>query len=144
MNAWPASNGEALHTSTYLGNPVGCAMALASIREHLKPETKNLVHETSTALDEALSKLQSPRIREIRGLGLMRGIELIRADGAPDAVLSSKIVTQSLKDGLLLLAGSPDGNVLSLTPPFAISRKEIAFAIRKIQEYLTSLAGSIS
>jgi 4-aminobutyrate aminotransferase-like enzyme len=144
MDAWPPSDGEALHTSTYLGNPIGCAMALASIREHLKPETETLVRKTISALDEALAKLRSPRIREIRGLGLMRGIELVRDDGSPDAALAGKIVTQSLKDGLLLLAGSPAGNVLSLTPPFAINREEIAFAMARIQEYVTSLPGSIS
>ena len=37
--AWPASSGEAIHTSTFLGHPVGCAMALAQIREI---ETRNL------------------------------------------------------------------------------------------------------
>ena len=144
MDAWPPSHGEALHTSTYLGNPVGCAMALASIREHLKPETESLARKTSRALDAELAALRSPRIREVRGMGLMRGIELVCADGSPDAALAAGIVTQSLKDGLLLLAGSPTGNVLSLTPPFAISREEIAFATAKIQEYLTSLPGSIS
>jgi len=39
MDAWPESSGEALHTSTFLGNPLGCAMAVASLREHAKPET---------------------------------------------------------------------------------------------------------
>src|SRR5690606_28100085 len=34
MDAWPESQGEALHTSTFLGHPVGCAMALASLEEH--------------------------------------------------------------------------------------------------------------
>ncbi len=144
MNAWPESGGEALHTSTYLGNPVGCAMALASIREHFKPEIETLVRGTSALLAESLATLQSPRIHELRGLGLMRGIELVRADGSPDAALAGAIVIQSLKDGLLLLAGSPNGNVLSLTPPFAITREEIAFAISRVQEYVTSLPGSIS
>ncbi|MGH8046479.1 MAG: aspartate aminotransferase family protein [Chthoniobacterales bacterium] len=144
MDAWPSSAGEALHTSTFLGNPVGCAMALAAIREHLNPATATMVQEASATLDAALAMLHSPRIREIRGMGLMRGIELIRDDGTPDATLAGKIVTGSLKDGLLILAGSPDGNVLSLTPPFAITRGEVAFALGRIQEYLTSLPGSIS
>jgi 4-aminobutyrate aminotransferase-like enzyme len=144
MDAWPESGGEALHTSTYLGNPLGCAMALAAVREHLKPETEALVRETSRLLDESLSTLESPRIGEIRGIGLMRGVELVRDDSAPNAALAGAIVTRSLKDGLLLLAGSPTGNVLSLTPPFAITREEIGFATAKIQEYVTSLPGSIS
>ncbi len=95
-------------------------------------------------LTDSLATLQSKRIRELRGIGLMRGIELVRDDGAPDTRLAGAIVVRSLKDGLLLLAGSPDGNVLSLTPPFAITRDEVGFAIGKIQEYVTSLPGSIS
>src|SRR2546430_12324722 len=43
--AWPASSGEAIHTSTFLGHPVGCAMALAQIREI---ETRNLVQRSAT------------------------------------------------------------------------------------------------
>jgi 4-aminobutyrate aminotransferase-like enzyme len=144
MDAWPESGGEALHTSTYLGNPVGCAMALASIRKHLEPETAALVAATAEILGSSLATLDSPRIHGLRGLGLMRGIEIVTADGQPDAALAGAIVVQSLKDGLLLLAGSPEGNVLSLTPPFAISREEIDFAVAKIQEYVTSRPGSIS
>lgn len=144
MDAWPESRGEALHTSTYLGNPLGCAMAVASIRQHLEPETANLVRRTSSALDHALGLLHSDHIGDVRGAGLMRGIELVLPDGSPDAALAGRIVVHSLKDGLILLAGSPSGNVLSLTPPFGIDETEIAFAVAKIQEYLTSLPGSIS
>jgi 4-aminobutyrate aminotransferase-like enzyme len=144
MDAWPVSAGEALHTSTYLGNPMGCAMALASIREHLRPETAALVAETSAALDDALATLHGPAFGEVRGPGLMRGVELVRPDGSPDAALAGEVIVRALKDGVLLLAGSPAGNVLSLTPPFGITRDEVAFAVGKIQEYVTSRAGSIS
>jgi 4-aminobutyrate aminotransferase-like enzyme len=144
MDAWPESGGEALHTSTYLGNPMGCAMALASIREHLRPETVALVAETSAALDEALAGLSGAAIGAVRGLGLMRGVELLGEDGSPDAALAGAVVVRALKDGIVLLAGSPSGNVLSLTPPFVIARDEIAFAVGKIQEYVTSRPGSIS
>jgi 4-aminobutyrate aminotransferase-like enzyme len=144
MDAWPESGGEALHTSTFLGNPVGCAMAVASIREHLRPETEAQARAAATMLDEELAKLRSPVIGDVRGVGLMRGIELVRADGSPDAALAGAMVTRTLREGILLLAGSPNGNVLSLTPPFAISREEIAFALGRIQEYATFLPGSIS
>jgi 4-aminobutyrate aminotransferase-like enzyme len=144
MDCWPPSRGEALHTSTYLGHPIGCAMALASIRQHLAPETEILVRETAAALDAELASLRNPFLGEVRGIGLMRGLALVREDGSPHGALAGEIVVSALKDGLLLLAGGPAGNVLSLTPPFGIGREEIAFAIGKIQEYLTSRAGSIS
>lgn len=144
MNAWPESNGEALHTSTFLGNPMGCAMALASIERHLDPSTEDQVRRASAALDEALRHIDSPRVAEIRGVGLMRGIAVVDSNGQPDARLAGAIVVQALRDGILLLAGSPDGNVISLTPPFGIQPAEIDLTVARIQEYLTSLAGSIS
>ncbi len=144
MDAWPESAGEALHTSTFLGNPVGCAMALASVREHLRPETATRVRETAAMLDEHLRILAGPCVGALRGIGLMRGVEIVHPDGSPNSALAGRIVTHGLKDGLLLLAGAPEGNVLSLTPPFAVSQAEISFAAAKIQEYVTSLPGSIS
>lgn len=144
MDAWPESAGEALHTSTYLGHPVGCAMALASIEEHLRPETAALVARTAARLDEALRGLSGPGIGPLRGRGLLRGIPLTNLDGSPDGSGAGKCVVRALRDGLLLLAGSPEGNVLSLTPPFGLRGDEIAFAVGKIQEYVTSRAGSIS
>ncbi len=144
MDAWPESTGEALHTSTYLGHPVGCAMALASLDEHLRPETAATVAATSAAWTSRLQRLRAPALGDVRGLGLMHGLELIDATGAPNAPLAGRIVTTALRDGLLLLAGGPAGNVLSLAPAFATSDEEIAFAADRLQEYLTSLPGSIS
>ncbi|HWB59024.1 MAG TPA: aminotransferase class III-fold pyridoxal phosphate-dependent enzyme, partial [Chthoniobacteraceae bacterium] len=95
-------------------------------------------------LKRALKNIASPKIGNVRGLGLMVGAELISADGSPDGATAGKIIKRGLRDGLILLGGSPHGNVLSFTPPYAISDEEIAFAALKLQEYLTSLPGSIS
>ncbi len=144
MDAWPVSRGEALHTSTTLGNPLGCALALASIKEHGKPETAALALETGRVLRQALLGLKSPSISQVRGVGTMLGLELVKSDGSAYGALSGAIMLQGLKDGLILLGGGPDGNVLSFSPPFVISREEIDFLAAKLQEYLTSLPGSIS
>lgn len=144
MDAWPESAGEALHTSTFLGHPIGCAMALASIREHQRPESAARVAQLSADLDAGLRRLNAPALRAVRGTGLMRGLELVASDGSPDAALASAVVTRALRDGLLVLAGGPSGNVLSITPPFVLASEELAFALARIQEYLTSLPGSIS
>lgn len=144
MEAWPRSHGEALHTSTFLGNPMGCAMAIASVTQHLDPTTERQVSTVSDALDRALRRVKSSSIREMRGIGLMRGIEFVTNNGAPNCELAAEIVTRGLGEGLLFLAGSPTGNVLSLTPPFCIKPDEIEFAVSRIQEYVVSRAGSIS
>ncbi len=88
---------------------------------------------------DALRSLRSPLIREVRGAGLMLGMEL---EGSP--ALVGSIVKAALRDGILLLGGGAEGNVLSFSPPFAISDEEIGFAAARLQEYLTSLPGSIS
>ena len=139
MDAWPESGGEALHTSTFLGSPLGCAMALAALKEHEKPELAAQVRETGRALKKTLEAIRSPWIADVRGVGLLAGMEL-RLDGA--AV--NGLVKRGLRDGLILLQSGPEGNVLAFTPPFGIGGGEIAFTAGKLQEYLTSLPGSIS
>jgi len=144
MDAWPPSSGEALHTGTFLGNPLGCAMASASVAEHSKPETTGLVQAHGRRLKAALEELKSPCIRQVRGRGLMLGVELIKTDGTPYTDLAVGIVKRALQDGILLLADGPSSNVLSLTPPFTINDEEMAFVAARLQEYLMLLPGSIS
>jgi len=147
MDAWPVSSGEALHTSTFLGNPLGCAMALAALRQHADPAVAALVRERGAKLRAALEALRSPHLGEVRGRGLMLGVELVEPDTfprKPATALAVAIIKHALRDGLLLLADSPTSHVLSLTPPFAISDDEIAFVAARLQEYLRFLPGSIS
>jgi 4-aminobutyrate aminotransferase-like enzyme len=141
MDAWPASGGEALHTSTTLGNPLGCAMALASIAEHRKPETAERAVSVGRRLEAALRTLRSPHIAEVRGLGAMLGVELIDSLGRPGGALAGAVMRRGLQDGLILLGGGPQGNVLSFSPPFGVSDEEIAFLIQKLDSYLQLPAG---
>lgn len=133
MDAWPESDGEALHTSTFLGNPVGCAMALASIREHVRPQTAAKVTERGARLIDLLKNLSSPLIHEVRGRGLMLGVELRHADGKPAGDKAGIILTEMLRSGVMMLADGPSGNVLAFTPPFIISDAEIQFAVDALQ-----------
>ncbi len=124
MDAWPESTGEALHTSTFLGNPLGCAMALAALDRHADPQVAAHVRERGAKLRAALEKLN---IGSVRGLGLMLGIEVVKTTGEPDGARAIGIVKSALRAGLLLLADGPAGNVLSFAPPFGIDDAEIAF-----------------
>jgi 4-aminobutyrate aminotransferase-like enzyme len=139
MDAWPESEGEALHTSTFLGNPLGCAMALAALREHGKPETAEQVRTAGRHLRGALRRIASPRIGDVRGTGLLVGVEMVRADGSPDAETAGRCVTGALREGLLLLAGGRHGNVLSLSPPFAIAPEESDFLAGRLAGILEEI-----
>jgi 4-aminobutyrate aminotransferase-like enzyme len=135
MDAWPKSAGEALHTTTFLGNPIGCAMALASIELHLDPKTGEQVRQIGKYFLQQLRTLSHRSIGQIRGLGLMIGVELVDSNGNPDRGRAAQIVNEALPDGLILLGGGPEGNVLSFTPPFCISREEIDFVTAQLDSY---------
>lgn len=130
MDAWPPSDGEAIHTSTFLGNPLGCRMALASIALMDSRDLKSQVETVSAQLRAELEKLQqrgTPWGR-IRGRGLMLGLEVLDASGQPDAARAGGLIEGMLAQGVIILSGSPTRNVLSFTPPFDLSAEEIGFA----------------
>lgn len=135
MDAWPPSSGEALHTSTFLGNPLGCAMALASLEQHTRPELSHEVKLRGQRFREALRGIDSPLIGDVRGLGLMLGVELVDAKGQPATEIAIRTMKSSLKEGLVLLADSPTSNVLSFSPPFTISDEEMDFVVSWLQRF---------
>lgn len=144
MDAWPESTGEALHTSTFLGNPMGCAAALESIRLHLRPETQKAAQASAEILRASLAEISSPAIAEIRGAGLLIGIQLKNQPQITASELAARFVPYALQHGLLILASGPAGDVISLCPPFFMSEKELRFPAKLLQEYLTSRLGSVS
>lgn len=131
MDAWPTSKGEALHTSTFLGNPMGCAMALEAIRHYGDARMESLVSLASNRLRDALAGLSGlDPVKEIRGLGLMMGVQMDNGERVLD------IVTGLLRDGIIALPDGPSGDVLAMTPPLSISSEEIEHAIGRLRERL--------
>lgn len=128
MDAWPESPGEALHTSTFLGNPVGCAMALASLEILRSDKVARQVAGASLMLEEKLRGFEHPAVKGIRGRGMMRGLELKESAGG--------LLAELLARGLLFLADGPKGNILSFTPPFGVTEEELDFALGELGELL--------
>jgi len=150
MDAWPLSHGEALHTSTFLGNPMGCAMALAALHLHTSP-TPDAVSESirtkGAAFKRALQTIVSPRIREVRGTGLLLGVELVQPGGpngigapanpsAPDGAGAIALTLLALQAGLLILPEGPHGNTLGLQPPFGIAEEEMQWTVEWLRAAL--------
>ena len=136
--AWPASNGEAVHTSTFLGHPVGCAMALAQIAEI---EKLNLPGRSAQLgeflLRELRSKISNPKLQiSIRGLGLMAGVELSLADGKPAPETAFNAIKTLLHRGYVFLPEGKRGNVISFTPPLTISKLQLTKAVAALAEVL--------
>jgi 4-aminobutyrate aminotransferase-like enzyme len=135
-DAWPESTGEALHTSTFLGNPLGCRMALESLELLEAQPWSRRAEKLGRYLEKGLRKLQrkSKRWGWIRGLGLMRGMEVLDANGKPDAAGAGQLVEAMLARGVIILSGGVGQNVLSFTPPFVINEEEIDFALGQLTE----------
>ncbi len=139
--AWPPSSGEAIHTSTFLGHPVGCAMALAQIDEVRK---RGLVGQSAARgrflLDEIRTQISTSKFRiEVRGIGLMAGLELKNLDGSPATTASLKIIKTMLHHGFILLPEGEHANVISFTPPLTISESDLRMTTRELNRVLNSL-----
>ncbi|MBW2314154.1 MAG: aminotransferase class III-fold pyridoxal phosphate-dependent enzyme [Deltaproteobacteria bacterium] len=130
MNAWPESQGEALHTQTYLGHPPGCAAALASIaileEDELPMRSARLGAAGLARLRAATSNASG--VREVRGLGLMIGVEC----DTPERALTG--ARRCLDRGVLILPSGDDGRVLSITPPLVIDETGFEFALDVVAE----------
>ena len=136
--AWPASCGEAIHTSTFLGNPVGCAMALAQIKEIGRLKLPQRSAELGNFLLTELSRVQSPRFTvQARGLGLLAGMELRRQDGSPATTETFSIIKKMLRREFILLPEGEQGNVISFTPPLTITKVQLAKVASVLAEVLS-------
>jgi 4-aminobutyrate aminotransferase-like enzyme len=139
--AWPVSRGEALHTSTFLGNPVGCAMALAQIKEIKRLNLCKRSAELGEFLLDSLASLRTPHSAlrtSVRGLGLMAGVEIRLPGGKPATEATMRAVKNMLQRGFIMLPEGEHANVISFTPPLTITRAQLAKAVAELQEVLTT------
>jgi 4-aminobutyrate aminotransferase-like enzyme len=118
-------------------------MALAQIREI---ESKGLIQRSARLgvyLREALAALNS-QVTGItvsaRGSGLMVGAELRLRNGSPATALALDAVRQMLRRGYILLPEGEQANVISFTPPFTISKRQLRTAVRVLAEVLHEIA----
>ncbi|MEC8193697.1 MAG: aspartate aminotransferase family protein [Myxococcota bacterium] len=119
MDAWGASEGQAIHTQTFLGHPVGCAMALACIRE------LETVVPSVTPTGEWLRAQLVARGHRVRGRGLMLGVEL------PDTLAASRALLQR---GYIALPSGEQAEVLAVTPPLTIARTQLEAFLQAFDE----------
>ena len=135
--AWPASRGEAIHTSTFLGHPVGCAMALAQIKEIQRLKLCERSRALGDFLLTELKKVKDLRFEmSARGLGLMAGIEFNLRNGTPATAETFIIIKKMLQRGCVLLPEGEHGNVMSFTPPLTITKSQLEKTVRTLQEIL--------
>ena len=130
------------HGHTFGGHPVACAVALESIKVI---EEENLVSRSETNgkyLKDSLNKLmlKHPSIGDVRGLGLMCGVEIVldkktKALSTPPSKLGFAVRSACREEGLVLAALEP-GSTLLITPPLIITESEIDELISKLSRAL--------
>jgi 4-aminobutyrate aminotransferase-like enzyme len=139
--AWPPSSGEAIHTSTFLGHPVGCAMGLANIEAIRAGKLVARSARLGGLLLCELSRIQnsnSDLVCRVRGVGLMVGLELLNSDGTPATETSLRVIKRLLHRGYIFLPEGEHANVISFTPPLVISENQIKSAVVALAEALSS------
>jgi 4-aminobutyrate aminotransferase/(S)-3-amino-2-methylpropionate transaminase len=119
------------HGSTFGGNPVSCAAALAGIDAM---EAEGLPEHARALGERAMKRLQAlerrhPDLR-VRGLGLMIGIEVVGDDRqSPRPEAAEGIRRRALADGVLVICSGPEGNVIRVLPPLVITDSELSRAL---------------
>lgn len=131
MSRWPAG----AHGTTFGGNPVSCAAAIATLRVI---EEENLLENTRKVGNMALKRLKTigkrfDCIGDVRGLGLMIGIEFVK-DGRPFTKGLNRILNYCLRRRLVLIECGVDRNVIRLAPPLIVKRGEMESGLDILEE----------
>ena len=137
LMTWPPGS----HASTFGGNPVACSAALVTIallEEELVANAARMGEYLRNAMRDWPERF--PVVGDVRGLGLMIGIELVRnqqtKEKAPD--LRDRVVNAAFERGLLIL-GAGD-NTIRLSPPLVITRDQCDFALQTLEECLRKVS----
>jgi 4-aminobutyrate aminotransferase-like enzyme len=131
MDAWPVSRGEALHTSTYLGNPMGCAAALAVIEECVRFDLPARSLRIGQLVgDRTAEWVGRYGVVDVRGRGAFWGIAFERAERA------ERLVKRALQSGVILLQSGTAGNVVTIGPPLTIEFDDLVAALDALEACL--------
>jgi 4-aminobutyrate aminotransferase len=134
---WPVG----AHSNTFGGNPIACAAALATITLVREGLMQNAA-QVGDFLQEQLRDLagRHPLIGDVRGKGLMIGIELVRNRQTRERAGSERdaLVAAAFKRGLLVLAAGP--NVVRLSPPLVLTKQQAQTAVQILEESLSEVA----
>jgi 4-aminobutyrate aminotransferase len=126
------------HGTTFGGNPVSCAAA-AAVVDTLHDVIPGVAERSDFAFTRLAELKERHRtIGDVRGLGLMIGIELVKEDREPDSDAFAEIRQTAEDLGMFILNCGPDGNVIRFIPPLNVSLDDLALGIDIIDRALTA------
>ena len=119
------------HGSTFGGNTLATAISLAAVTALLEGDYAARARELGTHFKQALSSIVSPHVKEVRGMGLLLGVQL--TDDVTAAQLSRRLLSRGF------VAGTASGNVLRLAPPLIIEKAQIDAFVAALAEELAAM-----
>lgn len=138
MERWPPGT----HGGTYGGNPVAAAAAWATVKVILEEGLLENALERGRQLQDGLEEMQGrwPFLGDIRGLGLMVGVEIGVPGRGPDKDLANRIQSQCLDQKMLILTCGTFGNVIRWIPPLVVTERQIENGLTILEDALEQLA----
>lgn len=123
------------HGSTFGGNPVNCAAAIATIKAIKEENMLGNADKLGAYLKKELLKLQKDFtfIKQVRGMGLMLGVDF------GDSDIVKKLINSCLQKGLLLISTGGSGTVIRFIPPLNVTKKQIELAIAVFRSALENV-----
>jgi 4-aminobutyrate aminotransferase len=136
---WPSGS----HASTFGGNPVACAASLATIRLLEKRYIAN-ANQRGRQLREGLAALADRYsfIREVRGLGLMIGLEIQSETGEPAPGFRDELIDMAFQRGLLLLPCGP--TTIRFCPPLCLTARQVEIGLKLLSSTMEEASGHVS
>ncbi len=135
-----------IHFNTFGGNPISMTQGLATLEVIDEEGVQQNALAVGTHLQQRLEDLQDKHelIGEVRGLGLMLGVELVkdRLSKEPATSETADVLELAKQRGLLLGKGGLHGNTLRIKPPMCLSKDDADFLVDCLDEVLTSVAGA--
>ncbi|WP_298281919.1 aminotransferase class III-fold pyridoxal phosphate-dependent enzyme [Acidocella sp.] len=124
--------------STFGGNPVSAAAAMATLNELRERGLAENARVTGDLLRAEIKGLRHDAIGDVRGAGLMVGVEITR-DGAPDGALAKRIANGLRARQVLIGTEGPEGNVLKIRPPLPFAREHALILVDALETVLRAL-----
>jgi acetylornithine/N-succinyldiaminopimelate aminotransferase len=118
------------HITTFGGHPLSCAAALASLEVIVKRKLSDRAATIGKEILDRLKKIDAPEIRDVRGIGLLLGMEFVEAQFA------HRFVAETIARGVVINWTLNADRVVRLAPPLTIEPSEIDFAFAKMIEAL--------
>jgi diaminobutyrate-2-oxoglutarate transaminase len=133
--------GPGAHTGTFRGNQLAFAAGAEAVRVVERDDVLGNVRRRSEQVERRLSVLRGHRwVREVRGRGLMWGIELIDAPGSPLGEFARQVQSRALRGGLIVELGGRDDVVVRLLPPLNVTAEVVDMACAILLEAIEECA----